>query len=234
MSRGHFLPVRVAMLRSFSARVMMLRSFSRLTCLGGNRQIPPCPFLGQHKWYPIPKLIGLMCAQAKSTYCFGKCRGLELLFPVVGGGSPRAVVQIQTRGRVRARARGCARVVEPSKGWSIHRPHESQTGLGAQTLPVKTYEKNYPTHDQELPAVMFVLKLWRHYLYGIHCEVFTNHRNLQLINSQRDLNMRQHRWLKLHEDYDITILYHKGKTNVVATYFSRKTSRIGNLAAISA
>lgn len=55
---------------------------------------------------------------------------------------------------------------------------------------LKTHEKNYATHDLELAAVVFVLKLWRHYLYGVHCELFTDHRSLWYIFSQRDLNLR--------------------------------------------
>ena len=53
---------------------------------------------------------------------------------------------------------------------------------------LKSHEKNYPTHDLELAAVVFVLKLWRHYLYGVHCEIFTYHRSLQYLFSKRDLN----------------------------------------------
>ena len=55
---------------------------------------------------------------------------------------------------------------------------------------LKAHEKNYPTHDLELGVVVFVLKLWRHYLYGVHCEVFTNHQSVQYIFSRRDLNLR--------------------------------------------
>ena len=76
---------------------------------------------------------------------------------------------------------------------------------------LKSHEKNYPSHDLELAAVVFVLKLWRHYLYGVHCEIFTDHRSLQYIFSQRDLNLRQRRWLELRKDYDVTILYHPGR-----------------------
>ena len=76
-------------------------------------------------------------------------------------------------------------------------------------------ENNYPTHDLELAAVVFVLKLWRHYLYGVHYEIFTDHRSLQYIFSQRDLNLRQRRWLELLKDYDVTNLSHPGKANVV-------------------
>ena len=76
---------------------------------------------------------------------------------------------------------------------------------------LKSHEKNYPTHDLELAVVVFVLKLWRHYLYGVHCEIFTDHRSLQYIFSQRDLNLRQRRWLELLKDYDVTILFIRGR-----------------------
>ncbi|WMV13425.1 hypothetical protein MTR67_006810 [Solanum verrucosum] len=81
--------------------------------------------------------------------------------------------------------------------------------------------------------MVFVLKLWSHYLYGVHCEIFTDHRNLQYFFSQRDLNLRQQRWLELLKDYDVTILYHLGKANVVADALSRKTPSMGSLAALS-
>ena len=81
---------------------------------------------------------------------------------------------------------------------------------------LKSNEKNYPTHDLELAAVVYVLKLWRHYMYGVNCEIFTDHWSLQYIFGQRDLNLRKQRWLELLKDYDVTILYHPGKTNVVA------------------
>ncbi|KAH0670761.1 hypothetical protein KY290_026960 [Solanum tuberosum] len=97
----------------------------------------------------------------------------------------------------------------------------------------KTHERNYFTHDLGLTAIVFVFKLWRHYLYRVHCEVFTDHRSLQYIFSQRDLNLRQRRWLELLKDYDITILYHPGKVNVVIDALSRKTSSMGSLTAIS-
>ncbi|XP_037446316.1 uncharacterized protein LOC119316015 [Triticum dicoccoides] len=79
---------------------------------------------------------------------------------------------------------------------------------------LKPYEQNYPTHDMELAAVIFALKIWRHYLYGEHCEIFTDHKNLKYIFTQKELNMRQRRWLELLKDYDVNINYHPGKANI--------------------
>nr|GEV41481.1 retrotransposon protein, putative, Ty3-gypsy subclass [Tanacetum cinerariifolium] len=84
-------------------------------------------------------------------------------------------------------------------------------------------EKNYMTHDLELGAVVFALKMWRHYLYGTKCVVFTDHKSLQHILDQKELNMRQCRWLELLSDYDCELHYHLGKANVVADPLSRKS-----------
>ncbi|GKG19691.1 putative reverse transcriptase domain-containing protein, partial [Tanacetum coccineum] len=83
-------------------------------------------------------------------------------------------------------------------------------------------EKNYTTHDLELGAVVFALKIWRHYLYGTKCTVFTDHKSLQHILNQKELNMRQRQWLELLSDYDCDIRYHPGKANVFADALSRK------------
>lgn len=87
---------------------------------------------------------------------------------------------------------------------------------------LKVHEKNYTTHDLELGAVVFALKIWRHYLYGTKCTVYTDHKSLQHILDQKELNMRQRRWLELLSDYDCEIQYHPGKANVVADALSRK------------
>ncbi|GJY74638.1 putative reverse transcriptase domain-containing protein [Tanacetum coccineum] len=79
---------------------------------------------------------------------------------------------------------------------------------------LKIHEKNYTTHDLELGAMVFALKMWRHYLYGTRCTVFTNHKSLQHILDQKELNMRQWRWLEFLNDYDYDIRYHLGKANV--------------------
>ncbi|GKB59874.1 putative reverse transcriptase domain-containing protein, partial [Tanacetum coccineum] len=87
---------------------------------------------------------------------------------------------------------------------------------------LKIYEKNYTTHDLELGAVMFALKIWRHYLYGTKSVIYTDHKSLQHIFSQKELNMQQRRWIELFSDYDYEICYHPGKANVVADALSRK------------
>ncbi|GFS40213.1 hypothetical protein Acr_00g0067210 [Actinidia rufa] len=87
---------------------------------------------------------------------------------------------------------------------------------------LKPHEKNYLTHDLELAAVVFALKNWRHYLYGEKFEVFSDHKSLKYIFTQRDLNLRQRWWMEYLEDYDFELLYHPGKANIVADAFSRK------------
>nr|GFA85939.1 putative reverse transcriptase domain-containing protein [Tanacetum cinerariifolium] len=87
---------------------------------------------------------------------------------------------------------------------------------------LKIHEKNYTTRDLELGAIVFALKIWRHYLYGTKCTVFTDHKSLQHILDQKELNMRQCRWLELLSDYDCDIHYHPRKANVVADALSRK------------
>ena len=96
---------------------------------------------------------------------------------------------------------------------------------------LKKHEQNYPTHDLEMAAVIFALKIWRHYLYGETCKIYTDHKSLKYIFEQKDLNLRQRRWMELLKDYDCTILYHPGKANVVADALSRKS--MGSLAHIA-
>ncbi|GJS62308.1 putative reverse transcriptase domain-containing protein [Tanacetum coccineum] len=87
---------------------------------------------------------------------------------------------------------------------------------------LKIYEKNYTTRDLELGSVVFALKIWRHYFYRTKCTVFIDHKSLQHILDQKELNMRQRRWVELLSDYDCEIRYHPGKANVVADALSRK------------
>ncbi|GJW10536.1 putative reverse transcriptase domain-containing protein [Tanacetum coccineum] len=87
---------------------------------------------------------------------------------------------------------------------------------------LKVHEKNYMTHDLELGDVVFALNIWRHYLHGTKCTVFIDHKSLQHILDQKELNLRQRRWLELLSDYDCEFRYHPGKMNVVADTLSRK------------
>jgi hypothetical protein len=86
---------------------------------------------------------------------------------------------------------------------------------------LRKHEENYPTHDLELAAVVHALKIWRHYLIGHRCEIYSDHKSLKYIFTQNDLNLRQRRWLELIKDYDLRINYHPGKANVVADALSR-------------
>ena len=88
---------------------------------------------------------------------------------------------------------------------------------------LKTHEKNYLTHDLELAIAVFALKLWRFYLYGEKFQVYSDHKSLKYIFTQKDLNLRQRRWIEYLEDYDFTLNYHPRKANVVADSLSRKS-----------
>jgi hypothetical protein len=87
---------------------------------------------------------------------------------------------------------------------------------------LRKHELNYPTHDLELAVVVHALKIWRHYIMGTKCQVYTDHKSLKYIFTQKDFNLRQHRWLELIKDYDLEIHYHPGKVNLVADALSRK------------
>ena len=88
---------------------------------------------------------------------------------------------------------------------------------------LRKHEENYPTHDLELAAVVHALKIWRHYLIGNKCDIYTDHKSLKYFFTQSELNMRQRRWLELIKDYDLNIQYHPGKANVVADALSRRS-----------
>ena len=88
---------------------------------------------------------------------------------------------------------------------------------------MKPYEQNYSTHDLELAAVVFSLKIWGHSLYDEKCRIFIDHKSLNYLLTQKELNLRQRQWLELFKDYDYIIDYNPGKANVVADALSRKT-----------
>src|SRR3954471_8177241 len=87
---------------------------------------------------------------------------------------------------------------------------------------LRSHEDKYPTHDLELAAVIYALKLWRHYLLGNRCEVYTDHQSLKYLFTQPDLNLRQQRWLETIADFNMDCSYTPGKANVMADALSRK------------
>ncbi|KAA3457139.1 Retrotransposable element Tf2 [Gossypium australe] len=122
---------------------------------------------------------------------------------------------------------------EPGKEFVVY-SDASLNGLGCVLMQegkviayasrqLKPHEKNYPTHDLELAAIVFALKIWRHHLYGEQCRIFTYHKSLKYLMTQKELNLRQRRWLELIKDYELVINYHPGKANVVTDALSRKS-----------
>ncbi|KAL4351688.1 hypothetical protein GQ457_06G013250 [Hibiscus cannabinus] len=93
---------------------------------------------------------------------------------------------------------------------------QGENVLAYASRQLKPHELNYPTHDLELAAVVFALKIWRHYLYGEKCHMFTDHKSLKYLLTQKDLHLRQQRWMELLKDYALVIDYHPRKANVVA------------------
>jgi len=94
---------------------------------------------------------------------------------------------------------------------------------------LKMHGRNYPTHDIELAVVVFALKIWRHYLYGAQFRVFNDHKSLKYLFDEKELNMRQKRWMEFLKDYDFELLYHPWKVNVVADALSRKAVHTAHL-----
>jgi hypothetical protein len=95
--------------------------------------------------------------------------------------------------------------------------------VGYASRQLRKHEEKYPTHNLELAAVVHALKIWRHYIIGKRCEVYSDHKSLKFIFTQPDLNLRQQRWLELIKDYDLGINYHPDKANVVADALSRRS-----------
>jgi len=123
-------------------------------------------------------------------------------------------------------------IPEGNEGYVVY-SDASRQGLGCVLIQngkvvayasrqLKPHELNYPTHHLELAAVIFAIKIWRHYLYGARCEVCTDHKSLKYIFTQNELNLRRRRWLELLKDYTLQIKYLPRKANVVADALSRK------------
>ena len=103
---------------------------------------------------------------------------------------------------------------------------QSMRVIAFGTRHLNNHEQNYPTHDMELVAIVFALNIWCHYLYSEQFEVCSDHKSLRYIFTQRDLNMRQRKWMEFLEDYDFTFHYHPGKANVVANALSQKSREV--------
>ncbi|GKB26629.1 putative nucleotidyltransferase, ribonuclease H [Tanacetum coccineum] len=99
---------------------------------------------------------------------------------------------------------------------------QKEKGIAYASRQLKVHEKGHSMHDLELAVVVFALKLWRHYLYGEKCIIYTDLKSMKYIFTQKELNMRQRRWVELLKDYDCEILYHPGKANVVVDALIRK------------
>jgi hypothetical protein len=123
-------------------------------------------------------------------------------------------------------------ILDPEKRYTVFCDASSK-GLGSVLMQgdnviayasrqFKTHEENYPTHDLELAAIVFALKVWRHHLYGAQFDLFSDHKSLKYLFDQKDLNMRQRRWMEYLKDFDFDLKYHLGKANVVADALSRK------------
>jgi ribonuclease HI len=121
---------------------------------------------------------------------------------------------------------------DASKDFVVYRD-ASRQGLGCVLMQggkvvayasrhLQKHEENYPMHDLELAAVIHALKIWRHFLMGNKCDIYTDHQSLKYIFTQSELNLRQKRWLELIKYYDLNIHYHPGKANVVADALSCK------------
>lgn len=91
---------------------------------------------------------------------------------------------------------------------------------------LEVHERNYHTHDLELAIMVFVLKVWRHCLFGSRFEMFNDHKSLKYLFDHKELNMRQMRWLEFMKDYDFGLSYHPGKANIVADTLSMKSLHV--------
>ena len=99
---------------------------------------------------------------------------------------------------------------------------QTQRVVAYASRQLKIHERNYPTHDLELAAVIFAPNLWRHYLFRVQFELFTDHKSIRYLFSQKELNQRQRRQMEFIKDYEFTLQYHPGNVNVIADASSMK------------
>ncbi|CAL9012416.1 unnamed protein product, partial [Prunus brigantina] len=103
---------------------------------------------------------------------------------------------------------------------------QSDRAVAYASHQLKSHEKNYPTHDLELAAIVHALKVWRHYLYRERFELYSDHKSLKYLFTQNELNLRQRHWMEYLEDYDFDLHYHPGKANVVVDALNRNPQEI--------
>ncbi|GJX20189.1 retrotransposon protein, putative, ty3-gypsy subclass [Tanacetum coccineum] len=176
-----------------------------------------------HNRYPLPRIDDLF-DQLQGPNDFSKIRYLR---PVLTASLERARNHFlrQLFVRVMATTSSCdglderqVSFEELKQDWCTCSDIDSSISSGVLMI--------YIDASKKLAAVVFALKIWRHYLYGEACDIFTDHKSLKYIFTQRELNMRQRRWLELLKDYDTNIQYHPGKANVVADALSQKSGMI--------
>nr|GEU38637.1 putative reverse transcriptase domain-containing protein [Tanacetum cinerariifolium] len=151
----------------------------------------------------LPDSVGMDRMGTPTQYCKGSDRLLNLL--------------LHRHRRIRSM----------SKAWIKRKPFYSEGQsigkvIAYASRQLKIHEKIYTTHNLELGGEVFALKTWRHYLYGTKSVIYTDHKCLQHIFDQKELNMRQRRWIELFSDYECEIRYHPCKENVVANALSRR------------
>ncbi|CAA7041521.1 unnamed protein product [Microthlaspi erraticum] len=159
---------------------------------------PMTRLTGKDVWFEL---------SAECEKCFGKLKDMLTSTPVLTIPRPDEPYTVYTDAS--KTGLGC-----------VLMQHGSVIAYGSRQL--RKHECNYPTHDLEMAAVVFALKIWKPYLYGAKVQVFTDHKSLKYIFTQPGLNMRQQRWMESIADFDVDIAYHPGKANLVADALSRK------------
>ena len=98
--------------------------------------------------------------------------------------------------------------------------------MAYESRKLKEHEKNYPTHDLELVAIIHSLKMWRHYLIGRKSLLMSDNISLKYLFEHQNLNARQERWMSFLSEYDFEIKHIKGKENKVANALNRKVQEM--------
>nr|GEX94533.1 putative reverse transcriptase domain-containing protein [Tanacetum cinerariifolium] len=207
---------------------------------GWDKHLPLAEFSYNNSYHasikaaPFEALYGRKC---RSSVCWSEAGDAQLTGPELIRETVEMIVQIKNRLLVaRSRQKSYADVRRKPLEFEVAKPltkltqknkpfvwgNNEEEAIAYASRQLRKNEENYTTHDLELGAVVFALRLWRHYLYDTKCTVYTDHKILQYILDQKELNIRQRRWVELLSDYDCEIRYHPGKANVVADALSKK------------